>query len=214
MQPRNDVPLSDGHVLLRMAQTTDNLVLADKTVVPTASWWTVYAEIIRSMGRDGPLATFTSLGMVVLVVVAATRSARGALAVLSALLFGVMWALGAGVAMDMKLNFVNFIALPITFGIGCEYPFNVFDRSRLLGGDVRSAVALSGGAVALCSYTTTIGYGSLLFSDQMALQSFGKLAMSGEVACLLGAILFMPALLQILGKARRPAEPAAKPSGE
>ena len=36
--------------------------------------------------------------------------------------------------MDLKLNFLNFIALPITFGIGCEYPFNVYDRSRLLAG--------------------------------------------------------------------------------
>jgi hypothetical protein len=98
----------------------------------------------------------------------------------------------------MRLNFVNFIALPITFGIGCEYPFNIFDRSRLLGGDVRSAVALSGGAVALCSYTTTIGYSSLLFSDQMALQSFGKLAMTGEISCLLGALVLLPSLLQIM----------------
>ena len=78
----------------------------------------------------------------------------------------------------------------------------MFDRSRLLGGDVRSAVALSGGAVALCSYTTTIGYGSLLFSDQMALQSFGKLAMCGEIACLTGAVLFMPALLQVVSRRR------------
>jgi predicted RND superfamily exporter protein len=99
--------------------------------------------------------------------------------------------------MDMRLNFVNFIAMPITFGIGCEYPFNIFDRSRLLGGNVRSAVALSGGAVALCSYTTTIGYSSLLFSDQMALQSFGRLAMLGEVSCLVAAILFLPSILHI-----------------
>ena len=74
----------------------------------------------------------------------------------------------------MKLNFLNFIALPITFGIGCEYPFNVFDRSRLLGGDVTTAVKRTGGAVALCSFTTTIGYGSLLFADNQALQSFGS----------------------------------------
>jgi predicted exporter len=202
VQPRNDVPLSDGHVLLRMAATTDNLVLSNGAVVPTASWWTVYAEIIRSISHDGPLATLVSLGAVALVVIAATRTFKGSVAVISSLLLGVLCALGVGVLLDMKLNFVNFIALPITFGIGCEYPFNVFDRSRLLGGDVRSAVALSGGAVALCSYTTTIGYGSLLFSDQMALQSFGKLAMCGEIACLTGAVLFMPALLQVVSRRR------------
>ena len=98
----------------------------------------------------------------------------------------------------MKLNFLNFIALPITFGIGCEYPFNVFDRSRLLGGDVNLALRRTGGAVALCSYTTTVGYSSLLFADNQALQSFGQLAMSGELACLAGAMLVLPALLHVI----------------
>src|SRR6185295_1179160 len=96
-----------------------------------------------------------------------------------------------------------FIALPITSGIGSEYPFNVYDRSRLLGGDAGRAVALSGGAVALCSYTTTIGYGSLLFSDNQALRSFGWLAASGEVACLVAALFVVPAFLQMVARARR-----------
>jgi len=198
IQPRNDVSLSDGHVLLRMAKTTDNLALANGAHVMTASWWTVYAEIIRSMERDGPLATIVSLCAVAFVVIVATRTLKGSLSVIASLLVGVVCALGAGAWLDMRLNFVNFIALPITFGIGCEYPFNIFDRSRLLAGDVRSAVALSGGAVALCSFTTTVGYSSLLYSDQMALRSFGKLAMAGEISCLLAAILFLPSLLQIM----------------
>ena len=106
-------------------------------------------------------------------------------------------AIGGAAVLDVKLNFFNFIALPITFGIGCEYPFNIFDRSRLLDNDVSSAVRLSGGAVALCSYTTTVGYGSMLFSDQQALQSFGQLAMSGEIACLAAALVFLPAVLHV-----------------
>jgi predicted RND superfamily exporter protein len=100
------------------------------------------------------------------------------------------------------LNYVNFITLPITFGIGCEYPFNLYDRSRLLGGDVASAVKRVGGAVALCSYTTIIGYSSLLFADFQALQSFGRLAVSGEIACLGGALFMLPALLHLMGRKR------------
>jgi uncharacterized membrane protein YdfJ with MMPL/SSD domain len=192
-----DISLSDGHNLLRIAKTTDNVTLPDGTVVHTASKSTIFAEMIRSMERDGPLATFVSLGAVAVVVMLATSSLRGAVCVLASLVMGVTLMIGGAAWSDMKLNFLNFIALPITFGIGCEYPFNVFDRSRLLGGDVENAVRRSGGAVALCSYTTIVGYGSLLFADNQALQSFGRLAMSGELTCITCAMLVLPSLLHV-----------------
>jgi hypothetical protein len=192
-----EVSLSNGRILLRIAKTTDNVKLPDGTVVKTASRSSIFAEMIRSMERDGPLASFASLAAVSVVVLLATASGRGFVAVIAALLMGVAWMVGGAAWSDLKLNFLNFIALPITFGIGCEYPFNIFDRSRLLGGDVSSAVRRSGGAVALCSFTTTVGYGSLLFADNQALQSFGHLAMSGEIATLVAALFFVPALLHV-----------------
>jgi predicted RND superfamily exporter protein len=194
---RNDVSLSDGHNLLRIARATDNVRLPDGTVVQTASRPTVFAEMIRSMERDGPRATMASLVAVSIVVLFATRNVRGALSVLVALVLGVTWLVGGAAWFGEKLNYVNFITLPITFGIGCEYPFNVYDRSRLLGDDVAAAVKRVGGAVAMCSFTTIVGYGSLLFADFQALQSFGRLAVSGEIACLSGALLVLPALLHI-----------------
>lgn len=195
---RNNVSLSYGYNLLRIARSTDNVRLPDGTVVQTASRATVFAEMIRSMERDGPRATLASLLAVTVVVLLATRNARGALAVVAVLLLGVTWLVGGAAWFGEKLNYVNFITLPITFGIGCEYPFNVYDRSRLLGGDVTAAVKRVGGAVAMCSFTTVVGYGSLLFADSQALQSFGRLAVSGEIACLSGALLLLPALLHVL----------------
>jgi hypothetical protein len=191
------VSLSDGHVLLRIARTTGEVSLPDGTRVLTANRASVFAEMIRSLQRDGPLATFASFVSVMGVVVLATRNVRGAALVLISLLFGVLITVGGAAWMGHKLNFLNFIALPITFGIGCEYPFNVYDRSRLLGGDVRGALLRVGGAVALCSYTTTVGYGSLIFADLQALQSFGWLAVTGEIACLASALLLLPALLNL-----------------
>lgn len=201
---------NDGHVLLRMAKTIDGVRLPDGTRVDTASRATVFAEMIRSLERDGPLATAVSFLAVTCVVLLATSSLKGAFAVLASLLVGVIWMLAGGVLFGEKLNFLNFIALPITFGIGSEYPFNIFDRSRLLGGDVTRAVKLHFGAVTLCSFTTTIGYGSLLFSDNQALRSFGRFAIAGEVACLIAAVIFLPSLLHVLGMHRRGAAEDAK----
>ncbi|HVH41818.1 MAG TPA: MMPL family transporter [Labilithrix sp.] len=194
---KNGVSLSDGHNLLRIAKTTDNVELPDGTRVLTASRSTVFAEMIRSMERDGPLATAASFVAVALVVILATGNRRGTVTVLLSLVLGVVWMLGVAAWTGEKLNFLNFIALPITFGIGSEYPFNIYDRSRLLGGDVTQAVKLHFGAVFMCSYTTIIGYGSLVLADNKALQSFGRLAMIGEIACLYGALFFLPSLLHV-----------------
>ncbi|WP_437735341.1 efflux RND transporter permease subunit [Sorangium sp. So ce1335] len=197
---KNDVSFSNGKNLLRMANTTGNVVLPDGTHVVTASRPTVFAEMIRSMERDGPLATAASFLAVTIVVVLATGSLLGAFTVLSALVLGVLGTATAMAMLDVKINFLNFIALPITFGIGCEYPFNVFDRARLLGGDVTLALKRSAGPVALCSYTTVLGYGSLVFADNQALNSFGWVAVSGEIACVASALLFLPALLHVLNR--------------
>ncbi|MDF2691728.1 MAG: putative rane protein, partial [Labilithrix sp.] len=194
-----DLARNDGHNLLRMAATIDGVRLPDGTRVDTASRATVFAEMIKSLERDGPLATAVSFLAVLMVVILATSSKRGAVAVILSLILGVVWMVGVATLFGERLNFLNFIALPITFGIGSEYPFNIFDRSRLLGGDVTGAVKLHFGAVALCSYTTTVGYGSLLFADNQALQSFGRFAIGGEIACFLAAVLFLPALLHLIG---------------
>ncbi len=209
VRPKNDVSLSDGHNMLRIAKVTDNIDLPDGTRVKTASRSTIFSEMLKSMGRDGPLATGVSFGAVVIVVLLATANLRGAMMVLTALMCAVLWTIGGAALLNHKLNFLNFIALPITFGIGCEYPFNIFDRSRLLKGDMVAAVTRSGGAVALCSYTTTVGYGSLIAADNQALQSFGWLAASGEIACLFVALFLLPSLFYVFSRKREGEKAAA-----
>jgi predicted RND superfamily exporter protein len=53
----------------------------------------------------------------------------------------------------------------------------------------------TGRAVALCSATTIIGYGSLLLARNQALFSFGLLAVLGEICCLSVAVVALPAAL-------------------
>lgn len=199
---KNTVGMVDAHNHLRLSKSCDNVRLPDGTVVKTATSSTIYAEIIESLRRDGPLASGVSLCAVALVVIFATRNWRGALSVITALIIGVVWLAGVAALLNVRINYVNFIAFPITFGIGCEYPFNISDRARLLGWNVRDAVRRSAGAVLLCSFSTVVGYGSGMFSDFQALESFGKLAVIGEIACVFAAVFFMPSMLVLLQRFR------------
>jgi len=72
------------------------------------------------------------------------------------------------------------------------------------GGAASGAGALAtGGAVALCSFTTIVGYGSLLAARSRALRGFGALAILGELSCLLAAVVVLPAAVAAASAWRR-----------
>ena len=160
------------------------------------------ADIIESITHDGSVATILSFCGVVLLTVLVMRSMRDAAWVIGALCLGTLWMGGAVGALGVKLNFVNFVVLPITFGIGIDYAVNLYQRCKQAGpGGTELALAGSGGAVALCSFTTVIGYAALLIADYQAVFSFGLTAVLGEIACLSSALVAMPALLAVRDRA-------------
>ncbi len=105
---------------------------------------------------------------------------------------------GAAALLDLKINFFNFIVFPITFGIAVDYGANVVARMRERGGDVLAALTEVGPAVALCSWTSIVGYASLLFSVNRALRSFGWYAMIGEVTSIACALVLLPGLMRLV----------------
>jgi hypothetical protein len=140
---------------------------------------------------------------VLLLVAVAFRKRRDRAVIAAALLVGVAWMCGVAALLGIKINLLNFVALPITFGVGVDYAVNLYRRYVHEGpGKMGRALWGTGGAVALCSLTTIIGYGSLLFADTRALNSFGLLAILGEVATLAAALLWMPAVVSLLDRRR------------
>ncbi len=159
------------------------------------------ADIIGSMQRDGPLASGLAFAGVVATVIVIFRRGLATPFVVGSLVVGVVWLLGAAMAMGIKINFVNFIAFPITFGIGVDYSVNVMARYLRDGErDIAGAIRGTGGAVGLCSLTTIVGYSSLLVAQNVGLFLFGLLAVLGELTCLTTAVIVMPAVLQLARK--------------
>lgn len=193
---------SRGEQLLQIADLLEGVRESSGEVVPNASRATVFAEMIRSMTRDAPRTIGVSFAVVVVVAGLATGSFSAVVAVLSSLLLAVWLTLGAAAWFEVRLNFLNFVALPLTFGIGVEYAINLHDRYRALGGDLRASIQSVGGAIAACSLTTMLGYGTLLVGDNLALQSFGKYAVFGEVSCLFTALFVLPAGLALSRRRR------------
>ena len=162
--------------------------------VPVAGALPISADVLISIQRDGPNAALFAFIAVILLVSVLFRRPTIIAWVIMSLILGVVWLLGAIFIFDKKINFLNFIAIPITFGIGVDYGVNVFQRIRREGVDKTvSIIKTTGGAVALCSLTTIIGYGSLLVAKNQALNSFGLLAAIGEMTCIVAALICLPA---------------------
>jgi predicted RND superfamily exporter protein len=185
----------NGRDLLRIAHTLQYLPLPEhnKTLATSGSA-VVFAGMIRSILHDGPLATIASLVVVLLFSFLIMRPRSAALAAIATLLVGVVWMVGIAGTAEVKITFLNFIALPITFGIGAEYGLNLAQRYRD-DRDMVRAVGSTGAAVALCSWTTIVGYGSLLAASSRALRGFGLMAILGEISCLAAALLALPAII-------------------
>ncbi|HEX7501545.1 MAG TPA: MMPL family transporter [Polyangia bacterium] len=193
----------NGRDLLRIAHVLQYLPLPEfgKTLATSGSA-VVFAGMIRSILHDGPLATGASLIVVLLFSFLIMRPRSAALSAIATLLVGVVWMVGIAGTAEVKITFLNFIALPITFGIGAEYGLNVAQRYRD-DRDMVRAVGSTGAAVALCSWTTIVGYGSLLAASSRALRGFGLMAILGEVSCLAAALVAMPAIILWREKRRR-----------
>jgi len=156
-------------------------------------------DIIASIGRDAPLASLASFAGVVGIVLIVLRARMASVYVIGSLVVGLLWLAGATMLLHLKINFCNFVAYPITVGIGVDYSVNVITRYIQDGArNVTGAIRSTGAAVGLCSLTTSIGYSSLLLAKNRALYLFGLTAVLGEIACLTAAVVALPALLVVL----------------
>ncbi|MBI3535529.1 MAG: MMPL family transporter, partial [Deltaproteobacteria bacterium] len=183
-----------------LRQVTDSIAPG----TPVAGTLPISADLIEAISRDGPKATFLAFIAVILLVVFFFRNLKTITLVLFALILGATWMGGIILGFDLKINFVNFIALPITFGIGVDYGVNIFQRyQQEKSGNIINVIKNTGGAVSLCSLTTVIGYSSLLLAENQAFFSFGLLAVIGEITCAVAAIISLPAFLLVMDRRKK-----------
>jgi len=114
----------------------------------------------------------------------------GAVAAVAILAQSIMVALG------VRVNMLNFAAVPITIGVGADYVVNLYGAIDALEVDARKACARMGGAIFLCSLTTVVGYVSLLVAQSGALRSFGWAAVLGEVMAVTTVLLVLPVVMR------------------
>jgi predicted RND superfamily exporter protein len=193
VRPGPSIDEWDGRDLIKFAEAVRRIELQDGQVVTTSGSSVIFADIINAIERDAPRVTLAAaLGLILLVAVIG-GGVRKSYATLSATAVGAVALVATCALLDLKVNFLDFVALPITLGLGVDYAINV---AHPQGGAINAKQMLrsAGASVFVCSLTTMIGYGSLLVSENLAIKSFGIASLLGEVACVTSALIVVPAL--------------------
>jgi predicted RND superfamily exporter protein len=201
--------LADGRNSIAFAERVGQVTLPDGRTYQAASTTLVSADMLSLLQAEAPwmvLATFVIVAILMGINFGSVRWA--ALAVIP-LVVGILWMLLLMEIFGLKLTFYNLIVLPAVLGIGNDAGAHLVHRYREEGaGSLRYVLRSTGEHVTVGSLTTMIGFAGQLLSFHPGLHSIGILAVVGIGATLLAALLFLPALLQVL-EDRRGAKVAA-----
>ena len=209
IRPANDLDEWNGKDLMRFASAVRELHLSGGETVTTSGASVIFADIIAAIEHDGPVVTIVALvGLIVMVTLLVGRNRRAA-AVMVGTVGGSLLMIALCSMLGIKVNFLDFVALPITLGLGIDYAINVAHRHDHEDiPDPITTLRTSGSAVFVCSLTTMIGYGSLLVSENLAIRGFGEASLIGEVTCVMTALVVVPALLALGNRRQRRISPA------
>lgn len=182
---------------LEFAREVNALDLPPSAVVAGEAM--VVADIILTMESDAPnMILFAILGSMFAVFVVLGWRRHGLVTIASGMA-GVVVMIAACALVGLKVHFLDLIALPITVGIGIDYAVNIAARDRQDGDrGPQHLLRTIGGTVVLCSFTTAVGYSTLMLSANGGIRAFGEAALLGEIACIAVAILATPAWLTLL----------------
>jgi uncharacterized protein len=202
------VPLRDGRNAIAFRDDVGTFQGASAKVYHAASPNIIVADLLSMITREGPIAVALSLSVVFLIIFVSTRSLRASMLIIVPLVFGMVWTGGLMYALGMQLNFFNMVVFPSLVGIGVDEGVHIHHRYREDGpGSLPFVLRRTGMAVTLTAGTTMAGYAGLVFAHHPGLQAIGTLAVLGQGAAFLGALLVLPAVLELFGE-RLPRAPA------
>ena len=164
-------------------------------------------EGLDQMKRGFGRAALLALGVIVGVLWLDLRRMRSLLLGLLPLACGVVLTLGVMAACGVPLNPANLIALPLIVGVGVDNGVHVLhDHAEGRRGRYELGAA-TGRGIFVAALTTVLGFGTLILARHRGMASLGLTLTLGVAACMIAALVVLPALLRVLGAPEAKPEP-------
>lgn len=200
--PLPKLQLDDGRNAIEFFKDVHTIPVLGK-VFHAVSDAIVYADVLTVMFADSRNTVVLCLVCLFILIFLDFRSLVDTALIFLSIGFGIVGMMALTHLIGWKFNFFNMIMIPAILGMGEDNSVHILHRFKEEGrASVMRAVMTSGVAAVMASLTTMLGYAGLLFAHHTGLRSIGVYAVVGMGACMLGSILFFPALLEVLKKER------------
>ncbi|MBN1307724.1 MAG: MMPL family transporter [Chitinispirillaceae bacterium] len=161
----------------------------------------LFLDLMKEKGR---IAVIVGALAIFLFLLVDFRSIRKTVFAMIPLAMGSIWMVGLMALTGMKLNFVNFMCLPLILGIGIDDGVHILHRYEREGrGAVPAVLRFTGRSILLTSLTTMIGFGSMGLASHRGTASMGQLLFLGVGACFISSAYVLPAIITIWEKMAR-----------
>lgn len=158
-----------------------------------ASTSIIGASILTIMQEEASWLMMAPLAACLLCLIVFFRSWKWGFLTFLPLFASLMLLIGGMAAFGMKFNIYNIIVLPAVLGVGADNGIHLFHQLRLMidGKGARSYTDIlthTGTFITASSFTTTLGFAGLIFTNHPGLQSMGWVAVGGILLSLLCAV--------------------------
>jgi len=157
----------------------------------------VQEHILAAFNRTFKRTPWYTLFGVLLVMTIYLRSFRATLLSLLPTATGVLVIFASMGFVGIDFNVVNFVALPMSVGIGAVYGVHALHRMRELN-DETLLTSSTGPALLLSGVTTMVGFASLMTAHHRGLSSLGFVISVGVAVNFGGSLIFLPAMRRAL----------------
>jgi hypothetical protein len=171
-----------------------------RSVDPNVTGTPIQLYEYETLLRDSYInAAWYSLAAIALMVFLHFRSFGAVILALIPVAIGTLWLAGIMGCAGIPVNLANIMTLPLVIGIGVTNGIHILNRYAEEGTpDILSRS--TGKAVLVSGLTAIAGFGSLILAKHQGIFSLGCMMATGIATCMIAALTFLPALLNLVGK--------------
>ena len=199
--------VANAEVMAELASIIDELDIPDEVRIGITGEVALAHEEIEAAVTGVQLAGWLAVALLAVVLVLGVRSAKVILATFVMLIVGIVWTSAYAMLTVGEYNTLSIVFLVMFFGLGVDFAIHFSLRyQEALNENVGSAVealtsatASVGGAIAICTVTTALGFLGFWPTDYAGLADLGVISAGGMAIAGFLTFTLLPAFYSVCG---------------